>query len=111
MFSSSKGLGCSKKTAQPITPEMEDELWTKETFQRVSVGFYINVKVICYQLELGNVPVGKAVSIIRERLREDETLGDRTLLPGMGCRATGEVPEVHLLSAMEETFMSRRKVW
>ena len=55
-------------------------MWTKETFQRVSVGFYINVKVICYQLELGNVPVGKAVSIIRERLREDETLGDRTLL-------------------------------
>ncbi len=29
-----KGFGCSKKTAQPITPEMEDELctWTKEIF-------------------------------------------------------------------------------
>ena len=27
-----------------------------------------------------NVPVGEAVSIIRERLREDETLGDRTSL-------------------------------
>ena len=27
-----------------------------------------------------NVPVGEAVSVIRERLREDETLGDRTSL-------------------------------
>ena len=27
-----------------------------------------------------NVPVGEAVSIIRERLREDGTLGDRTSL-------------------------------
>ena len=27
-----------------------------------------------------NVPVGEAVSVIREKLREDETLGDRTIL-------------------------------
>ena len=27
-----------------------------------------------------NVPVGEAISVIRERLREDETLGDRTIL-------------------------------
>ena len=45
-----------------------------------------------------NVPVDEAISVIRERLREDETLVDRTILPpGTGCRVTGDVPEVHLL--------------
>ena len=30
----SKGYGCSKKSAQPITPDMEDQLWEKEIFTR-----------------------------------------------------------------------------
>ena len=38
------------------------------------------------------------VDVIRKKLREDETLGDRTFsLPGTNCRATGDVPQVHLL--------------
>ncbi len=38
-----KGLGCSKKAAQPILPEMEDELWRKEIFTRKTVKGFINV--------------------------------------------------------------------
>jgi len=44
-----------------------------------------------------NVPVGEAVSVIHERIREDGTLGDRNSLPGMDCRSTGDVPKVHIL--------------
>ena len=72
----------------------------KRSFSGFPVGFCINEeKVICYQLELGNVSVREAVSAIHKRLREDETCTGRQdlSLPGIGCRATGDVPEVHLL--------------
>ena len=47
-----------------------------------------------------NVPVGEAVSIISKRLREDETLGNRTFLSSLEWIAepAGDMPEVHLAS-------------
>jgi hypothetical protein len=39
----SAGLGCSKKSAQPITPEMEDELWKKEIFTTKTGKGLINI--------------------------------------------------------------------
>ena len=48
-------------------------------------------------LLFNNVPIGEAVSIIREKLMEDETL---LPLLGTNCRVTGDVPEVYLLATM-----------
>ena len=39
----SGGLGCSKKFAQPVTPEMEDELWRKEIFTTKTGKGLINI--------------------------------------------------------------------
>ena len=50
-----------------------------------------------------NVPVGEAVSIICERIREDGENGGQDLsLPGTNCRSTGDVPKVHLLQLWRE---------
>jgi hypothetical protein len=39
----SKGYGCSKKSAQPITPDMEDQLWEKKFFTRKTGKGLINI--------------------------------------------------------------------
>ena len=57
-----------------------------------------------------NVPVGKAVFVIRERLREGETLRQDPSLPRTDYRYTGIVPKSPPTSALEGTSMSRRKV-
>ena len=49
-----------------------------------------------------NVPVDETISVIRRKLGEDRTLGDRTSLSGTDCRVTGNVPEVHLLQLRRE---------
>ena len=53
--------------------------------------------------------VDEAISVIRKRLREDETLGDRTIL---SPERVAELLEMCLkpTSAMEEASISRRKV-
>ena len=54
-----------------------------------------------------NVPVGEAISVIHERLREDET---RTFsLPGTDCRAAGDVPEVHLYFSYGGNFYEQKE--
>ena len=57
-----------------------------------------------------NAPVGEAISVIHERLRKDDTLGDRIILSPEQVAELLEMCLIPPTSAMEETFMSRRKV-